>query len=137
MKLTDSVARRHFVDSRVAHLATADEDGKPHIVPITFVVVGDQIVHVVDDKPKRSTDLQRIRNITANEWVAVLVDQYDDDWNRLWWSRADGVAEVWYDDRRERYVDLLAEKYPHYRTSRPTGPMIVVNVRRWTGWASA
>lgn len=137
MNLDEECARGRFVDSTVAHLATADGDGRPHIVPITFVIADDLIVHVVDDKPKRSADLKRIKNIMANESVAVLVDHYEDDWTRLWWARADGVGEVWEDGRREKFVDLLAVKYPQYRSTRPAGPVIVIKVRRWSGWASA
>ena len=62
------------------------------MVPIVFAVEGDTIYNAVDHKPKRSTQLRRLANIAENPAVSVLVDYYDDDWDELWWVRADGVA---------------------------------------------
>lgn len=128
--------RRRLEEARVAHLATAGPDGAPHVVPITFAVDGDTIYFAVDAKPKRTTDLKRLRNIAANPAVSVLVDHYDDDdWSRLWWVRADGAARLIEDGARA--VELLAHKYPPYRAARPTGPVVAISIQRMTGWAAA
>jgi len=87
-------ARERFAAARVARLATADRDGRPHIVPIVFALDGDRIYSAVDQKPKRTTALRRLANVAANPNVSLLVDDYDDDWDRLWWVRADGRATV-------------------------------------------
>ena len=88
-------ARRRFAAARFARLATVRPDGSPHIVPVVFAVDGDVVWTAVDDaKPKRSPRLQRLANLRAEPRCALLVDHEDDDWTRLWWVRADGVAEI-------------------------------------------
>jgi PPOX class probable F420-dependent enzyme len=131
-------ARRRIDDSRVAHLATVSHDGRPHIVPIVFALDGDNLYFAVDAKPKRTANLQRLKNITANAAVSVLVDHYDDDWARLWWVRADGTARVVTDDTEtQRAIDLLAGRYPQYRDTRPPGPVVAIQIRRLSGWSGA
>lgn len=126
-----------FTSQPVARLATVGPGG-PRIVPITFTLVADRIVTAIDDKPKTTTRLRRLTDIANNPRVAVLVDHYEDDWTRLWWVRADGVAEVLTAGTAfEAGLDQLAAKYPHYRESRPTGPVIAVTVTQWSGWEAA
>ena len=129
--------RRHLEEARVAHLATADSAGRPHVVPITFAVDGDTIYFAVDAKPKRTTDLKRLRNIAANPAVSVLVDRYDDDdWKRLWWVRVDGTAHILGDDAASgRAIGLLVSRYPQYRRARPAGPVVAIKVDRISGWS--
>jgi len=128
--------RRRLAGARVAHLATVGPGGRPHIVPITFALDGDAIYFAVDAKPKRTTDLQRLRNIEANPAVSVLVDHYDDDWSRLWWVRVDGRAGVLGRGDSDRAVDLLAERYAQYRQVRPSGPVVAISVDRMSGWSA-
>jgi PPOX class probable F420-dependent enzyme len=125
--------------ARVARLATITVAGHPHIVPIVFVVDGDTLYFAVDSKPKRTTDLKRLKNIAANPAVSILADLYDDaDWAVLWWVRADGVARVVTDaDEAERATGLLADKYPQHRRTRPAGPVAAVAIQRMTGWSAA
>ena len=92
--MTPHQARQRFAAARVARLATADAAGRPHIVPVTFAVDGDVVYTAVDAKPKQSTALKRLANVAANPAVALLVDHYADDWNELWWVRADGTGRV-------------------------------------------
>ncbi|MEV4186367.1 TIGR03668 family PPOX class F420-dependent oxidoreductase [Streptosporangium canum] len=129
-------ARARFRDARVARLATADARGRPHLVPVTFDLDGDTVAFAVDHKPKRTTDLRRLRDIAANDRVCLLVDHYDDDWTRLWWVRADGRARVAGDGPdRERALARLAERYPQYRDRPPRGPVVLIAVESWTGWS--
>lgn len=129
--------RRRVATARVARLATVRPDATPHIVPITFALAGRSIVTAVDDKPKRTMALQRLRNIAANPAVSVLVDHYDDDWNQLWWARADGTATIWEPEATPDALDVLAAKYEPYRDHRPQGPVIVVTVDRWMTWSAS
>ncbi|MGW7517305.1 TIGR03668 family PPOX class F420-dependent oxidoreductase [Streptomyces sp. NPDC054796] len=92
--LTGAEARAAFAGSRVARLATVDADGRPHLVPVVFAVTGDTVVTAVDHKPKRTARLKRLANIEANPAVCLLVDAYDEEWEHLWWARADGTARV-------------------------------------------
>lgn len=135
MRLSTEEARRRFTAAPVARLATADVDAVPHVVPVTFAVDGDAIVFAVDHKPKTTTALRRLRNIAANPAVTLLVDHYEDDWTRLWWARADGHAYVRAEDPPA--VALLAAKYPAYAERSPEGPVVRIDVSRWSGWSAA
>ncbi len=128
--------RRRIVESRVARLATADADGHPHVVPITFALDGDRLYFAVDAKPKRTANLKRLRNIAANPTVSVLFDHYEEDWGRLWWVRLDGTARILDGhDEAERAIDLLVSRYEQYRSARPNGPVVEISVERMTGWS--
>src|SRR3989442_12292867 len=129
--------RRRIADAKVARLATVGAGGKPHVVPIAFAVDGDTIYFAVDAKPKRTTDLKRLRNIAANPSVSVLVDHYEDDWTRLWWVRVDGTARLLADGAEAvRATDLLAARYPQYRRARPGGPVVAISIDRISRWSS-
>jgi PPOX class probable F420-dependent enzyme len=126
-------ARERFASARIARLATADADGVPHVVPLVFALDGDTLYSAVDHKPKRTTELRRLRNVAANPRVAVLADHYaDDDWDALWWARADGTGRVL--EAAPAAVALLRERYPQYRDAPPEGPVLAVEVHRWSGW---
>ena len=131
--MTPEQARERFASARVARLATADAGGVPHIVPLVFALDGETIYSAVDAKPKRTTDLKRLRNVAANPRVAVLADHYvDDDWDVLWWVRADGSGRVL--EESPEAVALLRERYAQYRDAPPEGPVLVIDVLRWSGW---
>ena len=126
--------RERFAHARVATLASVGADGRPHVVPIVFALDGPRIVTAVDSKPKSTAALHRLANIAAHPQVAVLIDLYDDaHWTRLWWARADGVATV--ADLAPPQRALLIAKYEQYQADPPPGPMITIEVERWTGWA--
>lgn len=120
--------------ARSAVLGTVDAAGRPHLVPITFAVDGDILYTVVDDKPKSGRRLKRLRNIEARPEVSVLVDDYSEDWSRLWWCRLDGQASVL---QGAAVPDVLVERYPAYGQTRPSGPLIEVRIASWTGWAAS
>ena len=128
-----AAARERFTSARSARLATTGHAGS-HIVPIVFATIGDQIVTAVDHKPKTSNRLQRLANIAMDPRVAVLVDHYDDDWNTLWWVRADGRAAVVGAEAAQSHLDALGAKYVQYQERRPDGPVIVIDVLRWRSW---
>lgn len=136
MRMSAEEARARFAAARVARLATAGEDGRPHLVPIVFALDGDTILSAVDAKPKRTTSLRRLANVRANPRVSLLADRYDDDWSELWWARADGRARVLdpVESGAARARELLAERYEPYRDEPPAGPVLAVAVERWSGW---
>ena len=108
----------------------------PHLVPVTFAFDGEEIVTAVDHKPKRTTRLRRLENIEANPRVSVLADNYEDDWSKLWWARADGMARIAEPgaSEHERAISALAARYPQYVEERPSDSVIVISVSRWSGW---
>jgi PPOX class probable F420-dependent enzyme len=121
--------------ARVARLATIDPDGRPHLVPIVFVLDGERIYSAVDAKPKRSRVLRRIENARARPEATLLVDRYDDDWQRLWWVRLRTRARVLDGgEEAERALRLLAEKYEQYRREPPGLPVLALDVVEWRGW---
>ena len=135
--MTGDEARALFATARVARLATAGADGRPHLVPLVFALDGDVLLSAVDAKPKRTTALRRLANVRENPRVAVLADHYDDaDWTALWWARADGTARVLGDAEpaAARARALLAARYAQYREAPPQGPVLAIAVTRWSGW---
>lgn len=139
--LTPAEARERFAAARVARLATVGADGRPHLVPVVFAVEGDVVMLAVDHKPKRTTRLQRLADIAANPSVGLLVDHYEEDWDQLWWTRADGQARELpppdRSDRAARGIELLTAKYQQYAGRPPQGPVIEVTVHRWLGWRAS
>ena len=133
---SDAALRRASLE-QVARLATTRENGSPHLVPIAFALESSTIYSMVDSKPKSTTELLRLRNISRNHDVCVLFDRYSDDWSRLWWVRVDGAAKI-----AEQGPDfetagaLLAGKYPQYRSNPPAGPAIVIDINRVAWWES-
>lgn len=133
MRHDEQWVRDRFAGARVARLATVSAAGEPRIVPIVFALVDHVILSVVDHKPKSTTRLRRLEDIASNPAVSLLVDAYTDDWSQLWWARADGLARVvpTYD------IAPLVGKYVEYRAQPPNGPVIVIEVARWSGWSAA
>ena len=133
-----SPAVRAFVDAqRVARLATIDPAGTPHVVPICFVLLGGRCYSVVDEKPKRNTRLQRLRNIEEHGAATLLCDVYSDDWERLAWAMLRCHAEV-LGEGDEGYapaIEALRAKYPQYRTMDLDGrPLIALTPVRAGSW---
>lgn len=121
----------------MARLATVRPDGRPHLVVVTFALVDQTVVTAVDAKPKRTHDLQRLRNIAANPHVTLLIDAYAEDWSQLWWTRLDGTAEIVEDEpRRTDLVAPLVTKYTQYRTTPPPGPVVLITVEHEVSWAA-
>jgi PPOX class probable F420-dependent enzyme len=134
----DSETMRALVSrAPVGRLATVRRDGRPHIVPICFVVTNDVVYSAVDEKPKRHQQLQRVSNVRVTGTASLLIDEYHDDWSRLWWIRLDGRARV-VDNaaEAERAIRSLSDKYPQYREQPPTGPVLALEVERWVGWSA-
>ncbi|MCW2686900.1 MAG: Pyridoxamine 5-phosphate oxidase [Mycobacterium sp.] len=127
--------KRRFAEAPVARLASVGPDAAPHLVPVVFARVDDVVYTAVDAKRKSTKRLRRLANIEANPRVSMLVDQYSDDWTRLWWVRADGVAVVHRSGEEMRAgYELLRAKYPQYQTVSLDGPVIRMDVRRWSSW---
>jgi PPOX class probable F420-dependent enzyme len=137
VRLTEAEARSRFATVPVVRLGTADAQGRPHVVVVTFAVDGDMIYTAVDQKPKSGNVLKRLRNVAENPQVTMLADRYSDDWDTLWWARADGTAAILADQRQMAApLKLLADRYWQYHQAPPTGPVLAVTVERWSGWAA-
>jgi PPOX class probable F420-dependent enzyme len=134
----DSQARLFLERRRVAHLATADANGLPHVVPICFALIGDTLFVSIDEKPKRGPPmhLQRVRNIAENPQVAIVADVYDDDWARLGFVLVRGQARILTGGEEQQLaIEALRGKYVQYRgMALEDRPVIAVKVERVTSW---
>ena len=137
MQLGEAECRTRFAAERVARLGTLGPDGGPHLVPITFALVADQLVFAIDHKPKTTPQLARLRNLRRDPRVTVLADHYADDWSTLWWVRIDGLATEVTGSERERAVEELVVRYRQYRETRPDGPVVSVRITRLQGWSAS
>lgn len=108
---------RAFIErQRVAHLATSEADGTPHLVPICFALVDGLVYSVIDDKPKRTVLLRRVQNIAERPGVALLFDHYEEDWGRLGWVQLRGRASLLaIGAEHDRAIEALRARYPQYR----------------------
>ena len=117
---------------RVAHLATADQYARPHVVPIVFVYEHPFVFTPIDAKPKSVEDwhdLRRIQNIETNGRASVLIDIYHENWTKIAWVRIDGIAEILTKGAEHRHaLNLLAGKYKQYE-GMPLGEAPVIRVR--------
>ena len=132
---------RRFVESmRVARFATADAKGAPHVVPVCYALIGDNLYVTIDEKPKRPDvrAMKRLRNIVQNPGVAVVVDRYDEDWSRLAWVMLRGRAEILDDgDEHDRAHAALRDRYPQYRAMRLDPlPVIALRIGRVNAWGA-
>ena len=132
--------QRGFLDrSRVAHLATADARGVPHLVPVCFAIENNSLYITVDEKPKRQDiPLKRLRNIQENPAIAVTVDRWDEDWTRLAWVMLRGSADILLGgEEHDRAQVLLRAKYPQYRAMAIDSlPVIALRIDRVLSWGA-
>ena len=134
----NETANSFIASHRVARLATADADGAPHVIPITYAFDGEFIYSALDLKPKRveGRQLKRVRNILGNPQVAIVIDDYSEDWNELAYVLIRGKAKI-LDDSSERDTAeaLLSKKYPQYQTMLEPGCTILkISAERVTSW---
>ena len=127
--------------SRIGHLATVDDNGRPHVVPVCFVYLPGAVYTPIDEKPKRAaaTQLRRIRNIHARPDATLVVDRYSEDWTELAWLQLRGMAGL-SEDPAERSTALVAlcTKYKQYRSmDLESRPLIRLTVSSAIGWRAA
>ena len=146
MELPAAQAERLLDAWPVARLATVGPDGAPHQVPVVFARCGSVLYSPIDGKPKRGGELVRIRNARHEPRVSVLLDEYREDWQCLWWLRVDGEARVIEpaDAERDREVaDALAAlraKYPQYEHVAVLGPapvLLAIRARATRSWCAS
>ena len=110
---------------------------RPHLVPCCFVLVDNTIYSAVDGKPKSTAALKRLANIRAHPRASLLVDRFSEDWNELWWVRADGAARVIeHGDEWAHAIDHLIDKYEQYAVMRPEGAAVAIDLDNWQSWSA-
>jgi PPOX class probable F420-dependent enzyme len=134
-------AVREFIESaRIAHLATASGAGEPHNIPLCFWFDGARFYFVIDEKPKRNsgTAIKRMKNIAENPRVALVIDHYDEDWNRLAYVLVHGIAQIVEDDAEYVHaIQHLRHKYAQYHAmllTQEKNPAIRIDPERVHAW---
>lgn len=142
MKVVADTRQIAFIAAaRVAHLATVDARGEPHVMPVCYAYDGDRFYIAIDEKPKRpDRKLRRVRNIEQTGRAALVIDRYvDADWTRLAWLMARGAVKMLSADDTDhaRIVALLRERYPQYRQmTLERAPLIALTPERITSWGA-
>ena len=68
----------------------------------------------------------------------MLAGHYSEDWETLWWVRADGRAAILTGQRQTAEpLRRLADRYWQYREAPSADPALAVTVERRTGWNGA
>jgi nitroimidazol reductase NimA-like FMN-containing flavoprotein (pyridoxamine 5'-phosphate oxidase superfamily) len=104
-------AVRDFVGAaRVCRIATTKRDGEPHVIPVCPAFDGVDTVYV-DIGPGYVT----ATNIEREKRVAVLIDEYFDDWSKLrrvlLRCRANRIVGA----ERDRAWRRIRRKFPQYK----------------------
>ena len=135
-----SQAEQGYIDShRVARLATGDAQGQPFVVPVCYAFDGSQFYSALDEKPKSvvPTHLKRVRNILANPRVALVIDEYTEDWSRLAYLQIRGQAALIQPQTEEHAaaISLLRAKYPQYaRMAIDQQPVVRITPEAISSW---
>lgn len=130
-------ARELLAEARVARLGLLDDRDRPRVLPIAYALHDGALWTAVDRKPKRSgREPARLRFLRRRPRVAVTVDRYEEDWERLAWVQALGEATVLEAGEHPAALAALADKYEQYREAPPPGPLIRVRPDRVLRWSA-
>lgn len=139
IEITEPI-RRFILSHAVARLATADAQGQPHVIPFCYAFDGAHFYFIVDEKPKKQTGkpLKRIRNILENPQVALVIDDYSDEWTQLAYVMVRGSAQVVEEETEHAAaLALLRERYPQYRAMNlvfPGNAMVRITPQKIIAW---
>jgi PPOX class probable F420-dependent enzyme len=142
----DTYLKTIIKKAKVARLATADLEYKPHLVPVVFVFDNDLNCYFIpiDEKTKRSgpENLKRVKNIQENPKVALLIDEYNEDWTKLYFIMIQGKASIVGGKNLEQNEmqllekahKLLCNKYPQYQKIGVGDNLIMIRPHKVIAW---
>ena len=129
--------------ARVARLATVDYTSKPHLVPVVFVFDGNHFFIPIDQKRKtvKPQGLKRIKNIQNNPNVALLIDEYSEEWTELAFVTIQGKASIANKTEgniqmREAYKKLMT-KYIQYQKVGIGEMCIIITPEKVALWSNS
>ena len=110
--INDTFVKTIIDKARVARLATVDSECKPHLIPVVFVFDNYSYFIPIDEKTKRSgpEKLKRAKNIKQNSNVTLLIDDYNENWRKLYFIMIQGKASIIGGKKLEQNELLLLEK---------------------------
>ena len=129
VKLINDIHVKAIIDkARIARLATVDSECKPHLVPVVFAFDGEYYYIPIDAKtkqePSKPEKLKRVKNIQTNPNIALLIDEYNEDWTKLYFIMIQGRALLISNKKGvqqnellliEKAHKVLSEKFHHYQ----------------------
>lgn len=132
MKPLPDAVREFVRDSQVCRIATVKRDGVPHIIPVCPVFDGETLyVDIAQDGVSAS-------GVKANSRVTVLVDEYDDDWNKLRAVILRTRAEPIEGDRQDAAWSMFREKFPQHASVNWNPRLtLALHIESWTQWGVA
>ena len=96
-------------NSRVARVATADAQGRPHAVPVCHLWERGLVYF------GSAQDAKKIRNLQENSQIALVVDDYTDVWAHVRGLLLQGEAKLISSGAEFRRIRaLLYRKFPLY-----------------------
>ena len=110
--INDTFVKTIIDKARVARLATVDSECKPHLIPVVFVFDNYSYFIPIDEKTKRSRPekLKRAKNIQQNSNVTLLIDDYNENWRKLYFIMIQGKASIIGGKQLEQNELLLLKK---------------------------
>ncbi len=111
--------------ARVARMATVGPDGSPHVVPVC-PLLDRGMVYVATGAASR-----KVANLQANPRVALVFDDYVEDWGHLRGLMVQGRARlIRRGPRFDELRELFYAKFPQYPDAAPIGRGdVIVEVR--------
>jgi hypothetical protein len=121
-------------------------------VPVVFVRDGGTLYSPIDGKPKSGRTLARVSNLRRDDRYTLLLQNYQQDWQSLWWLKLSGSGRV-LESVDQKSVDqksvdqtpslvpvlvALAGKYPQYRTTHVLGDqqqLLALRIDSMNAWA--
>jgi PPOX class probable F420-dependent enzyme len=147
MAMTSDTDLKTIIDkARLARLATVDSECMPYLVPVVFAFDGKDYYILIDKRAKHSKpeNLKRIKNIQANPNVALLIDEYDEDWTKLYFAMIQASLISNKKERQEQNElpllllekahKLLYEKYPQYQKISMGQYVIMIDPQKVITW---
>ena len=140
--MSENAVQERLRKARVARLATTDAQGRPHLIPVCFAYDGSAFYTALDQKPKQVPleELARVQHIRAHPEVALLIDEYREDWEQLWYVLVRGRAEILVSGEGQKTgLRMLREKYQQYSSLQllpENAPLIRITPARLIHWGT-
>ena len=109
MRELTSAVRAYIDGARVCRIATVRPDGEPHLIPVCPVFDGNATIYV--DIGLKSATGRAIANETR---VAVLIDDYDENWTLLRKVLLKCHANEVTGKERDAVWERIRAKFPQY-----------------------
>src|SRR5262245_61752619 len=119
--------------ARVARVATVDNKGMPHVVPVCPVLDGPKIYFASETTGKK------IRNLRKKPSIAMVFDEYHDSWRGLKGVMVQGRAKIVDRKTFDRIKAKLYKKYRQYESAAELeygeSSIIEMTIQNKVGWS--